>query len=133
MYSLIGGYSTHVLGHHVRQVGKATYVHRLHGRLVRGMCGTGAGPYKRILVAYGPPVLASGWLCQHHRSRQVQWFTEHEVHGTDFAFAGAGVIADIAAPAERGSFFGIWNIGPMVGPSLGPVLGGVLADKLGWR
>ncbi|RPD67367.1 MFS general substrate transporter [Lentinus tigrinus ALCF2SS1-7] len=46
---------------------------------------------------------------------------------------GAGVIADIAAPAERGSFFGIWNIGPMVGPCVGPVLGGVLADQLGWR
>ncbi|KAI0735015.1 MFS general substrate transporter [Earliella scabrosa] len=46
---------------------------------------------------------------------------------------GAGVIVDIAAPAERGSFFGIWNIGPMVGPCLGPVLGGVLSDKLGWR
>ncbi|KAI0778343.1 MFS general substrate transporter [Trametes elegans] len=46
---------------------------------------------------------------------------------------GAGVIADIAAPAERGSFFGMWNIGPMVGPCIGPVLGGVLADHLGWR
>ncbi|KAI0776582.1 MFS general substrate transporter [Trametes elegans] len=46
---------------------------------------------------------------------------------------GAGVIADVAAPAERGTFFGMWNIGPMVGPCLGPVLGGVLADKLGWR
>ncbi|TBU34756.1 major facilitator superfamily domain-containing protein [Dichomitus squalens] len=46
---------------------------------------------------------------------------------------GAGVIADIAAPAERGSYFGMWNIGPMVGPCVGPVLGGVLADKLGWR
>nr|ANC28058.1 major facilitator superfamily [Polyporus umbellatus] len=46
---------------------------------------------------------------------------------------GAGVIADIAAPAERGTYFGMWSIGPMVGPCLGPVLGGVLADKLGWR
>ncbi|KAL7285431.1 hypothetical protein ACG7TL_000528 [Trametes sanguinea] len=46
---------------------------------------------------------------------------------------GAGVIADIAAPAERGGYFGMWNIGPMVGPSIGPVLGGVLADHLGWR
>ncbi|KAM5540996.1 hypothetical protein V8D89_005307 [Ganoderma adspersum] len=46
---------------------------------------------------------------------------------------GAGVIADIAAPFERGSFFGLWNIGPMMGPSLGPVLGGALSDRLGWR
>ena len=50
-----------------------------------------------------------------------------------FALAGAGVIADIAAPFERGSFFGLWNIGPMIGPSLGPVLGGALSDRLGWR
>lgn len=27
---------------------------------------------------------------------------------------GAGVVADIAVPAERGSFFGFFNIGPMV-------------------
>lgn len=46
---------------------------------------------------------------------------------------GAGVISDIAASSERGSFFGVWNIGPMIGPCLGPVVGGVLADKLGWR
>lgn len=46
---------------------------------------------------------------------------------------GAGVIGDIAEPAERGGFFGLWGIGPMIGPCLGPVLGGVLADKLGWR
>ncbi|KAI0330910.1 MFS general substrate transporter [Cubamyces sp. BRFM 1775] len=46
---------------------------------------------------------------------------------------GAGVITDIAASAERGTFFGIWNIGPMVGPSVGPVIGGVLSDRLGWR
>ena len=60
------------------------------------------------------------------------------------------MIGDIAEPAERGGFFGLWGIGPMVsiisdchdvmfkqrcqiGPCLGPVLGGVLADKLGWR
>ncbi|KAH9950873.1 major facilitator superfamily domain-containing protein [Amylocystis lapponica] len=46
---------------------------------------------------------------------------------------GAGIIADIASPQERGTFFGIWNIGPMVGPCIGPVIGGALADGLGWR
>lgn len=29
-------------------------------------------------------------------------------------YIGAGVVADIAEPAERGSFFGLFNIGPMV-------------------
>ncbi|KZT75004.1 MFS general substrate transporter [Daedalea quercina L-15889] len=46
---------------------------------------------------------------------------------------GAGVIADIAEPKERGMYYGIWNMGPMIGPCLGPVLGGVLAEDLGWR
>ncbi|KAJ7140847.1 MFS general substrate transporter [Mycena epipterygia] len=46
---------------------------------------------------------------------------------------GAGVIGDISTRAERGGFFGVYSIGPMIGPAIGPVLGGVLADKLGWR
>ncbi|KAG1755287.1 major facilitator superfamily domain-containing protein [Suillus paluster] len=46
---------------------------------------------------------------------------------------GAGIIADIATPAERGGFFGIFTVGPQVGPALGPVIGGALADTLGWR
>ncbi|KAJ3556518.1 hypothetical protein NM688_g1983 [Phlebia brevispora] len=46
---------------------------------------------------------------------------------------GAGVIADVATRAERGSFFGFYSLGPMVGPCVGPVIGGGLADKLGWR
>jgi MFS family permease len=28
---------------------------------------------------------------------------------------GAGVIGDISSPAERGGFFGVYNIGPLVG------------------
>jgi len=46
---------------------------------------------------------------------------------------GAGIIADIATSAERGGFFGVFGLGPLVGPSIGPVLGGVLAQGLGWR
>jgi len=46
---------------------------------------------------------------------------------------GAGVIGDIAEPSERGGFFGLYGLGPMVGPCVGPVIGGILADKLGWR
>ncbi|EIM87227.1 MFS general substrate transporter [Stereum hirsutum FP-91666 SS1] len=46
---------------------------------------------------------------------------------------GAGVVADIAVPAERGSFFGFFNIGPMIGPAIGPVVGGALSDAFGWR
>ncbi|EMD36227.1 hypothetical protein CERSUDRAFT_115176 [Gelatoporia subvermispora B] len=46
---------------------------------------------------------------------------------------GAGVIGDISAPHERGRYFGLWNVGPMVGPCIGPVLGGLLAQGFGWR
>ncbi|KAI0785014.1 major facilitator superfamily domain-containing protein [Abortiporus biennis] len=46
---------------------------------------------------------------------------------------GAGVIADIATRAERGSFFGFFLLGPMLGPCIGPVIGGGLAQGLGWR
>lgn len=78
----------------------------------------------RCLQAAGSAsTVALGTSAVPHASRK---FLTH--YGT-----GAGVIADIAAPAERGSFFGMWNIGPMVGPSIGPVLGGVLAENLGWR
>ncbi|PSS05455.1 hypothetical protein PHLCEN_2v3835 [Hermanssonia centrifuga] len=45
---------------------------------------------------------------------------------------GAGVIADIAVRSERGSFFGLYSLGPMVGPCIGPVIGGILAGSLGW-
>ena len=44
-----------------------------------------------------------------------------------------GVVADIASPAERGSYVGIVLCGPNVAPSLGPVLGGALADRVSWR
>ncbi|PPQ63778.1 hypothetical protein CVT24_004320 [Panaeolus cyanescens] len=46
---------------------------------------------------------------------------------------GAGVIGDISTRAERGGFFGLFTIGPMVGPTIGPVIGGALSDHLGWR
>ncbi|KAG0702020.1 major facilitator superfamily domain-containing protein [Suillus ampliporus] len=46
---------------------------------------------------------------------------------------GAGVIGDIATPAERGGFFSMFTMGPQVGPAVGPIIGGVLADTLGWR
>ena len=46
---------------------------------------------------------------------------------------GAGVIADIATPQERGGYLGVFGIGPLAGPSIGPIIGGALAQTLGWR
>ncbi|KAF7534287.1 hypothetical protein G7054_g6368 [Neopestalotiopsis clavispora] len=46
---------------------------------------------------------------------------------------GYGIISDIASPEERGSYVGLFNLGPNVAPPFGPVLGGVIAEKLGWN
>ncbi|KAK6069339.1 hypothetical protein SCUP515_09044 [Seiridium cupressi] len=46
---------------------------------------------------------------------------------------GAGVTGDIATPEERGGYFGLFNLGPMLAPCIGPAIGGALAENLGWR
>ncbi|KAI0018938.1 major facilitator superfamily domain-containing protein [Xylariomycetidae sp. FL0641] len=46
---------------------------------------------------------------------------------------GAGVTGDIADKEQRGGFFGLFNLGPMLAPCIGPVIAGPLADHLGWR
>ncbi|EON66096.1 hypothetical protein W97_05339 [Coniosporium apollinis CBS 100218] len=44
-----------------------------------------------------------------------------------------GVVADVATSAERGTWMGWAQAGPMIGPAIGPVIGGLLAQFLGWR
>lgn len=46
---------------------------------------------------------------------------------------GAGTIADLWEPFERGRAMGIFYLGPLLGPTLGPVCGGALGEALGWR
>lgn len=46
---------------------------------------------------------------------------------------GAGTIADIWEPRERGKAMGIFYLGPLCGPLVAPVFGGVIAQKWGWR
>ncbi|AEO62310.1 uncharacterized protein THITE_2106351 [Thermothielavioides terrestris NRRL 8126] len=46
---------------------------------------------------------------------------------------GAGTIADIWEPAERGLAMGIFYLGPLVGPLCSPIIGGALAQGFGWR
>lgn len=46
---------------------------------------------------------------------------------------GAGSVADVAEPRERGKFFAIFQLGAMLGPAVGPLIGGVLSSTLGWR
>ncbi|KAI7861236.1 major facilitator superfamily domain-containing protein [Spinellus fusiger] len=43
---------------------------------------------------------------------------------------GAGTIGDVAVPAERAGYMGMYSMGTMMGPILGPVLGGILSHQL---
>ncbi|KAK8102611.1 MFS general substrate transporter [Apiospora sp. TS-2023a] len=44
-----------------------------------------------------------------------------------------GVLADIAAPSERGAFVSALSFGITTAPSIGPVIGGAMASGPGWR
>lgn len=46
---------------------------------------------------------------------------------------GAGTIADLWEPCERGRAMGIFYLGPLLGPLLAPLIGGGLGEALGWR
>jgi MFS family permease len=46
---------------------------------------------------------------------------------------GAGVVGDVATPAEQGSYFGLFSMGQMLGTVIGPLLGGVISQYLSWR
>ncbi|KAK3301370.1 major facilitator superfamily domain-containing protein [Chaetomium fimeti] len=46
---------------------------------------------------------------------------------------GAGTIADIWEPANRGRAMGIFYLGPLVGPLCAPIIGGALTQGFGWR
>lgn len=46
---------------------------------------------------------------------------------------GAGTIADIWEPKERGKAMGIFYLGPLMGPLLAPIIGGALGGRFGWR
>ncbi|KAG8927414.1 hypothetical protein FRC00_002113 [Tulasnella sp. 408] len=53
--------------------------------------------------------------------------------GASTVALGAGVVADLARPQERGGFYGVLTVGALVGPCIGPVFGGIIGDALGWR
>src|SRR6516164_1823340 len=46
---------------------------------------------------------------------------------------GAGTVADIWQPSERGRATGIFYLGPLTGPLLAPIIGGALTQEFGWR
>ncbi|KAF2458652.1 putative MFS multidrug resistance transporter [Lineolata rhizophorae] len=46
---------------------------------------------------------------------------------------GAGSIADIWEPKERGRAMGIFFLGPLCGPLIAPIIGGVLTEAFNWR
>ncbi|KAI0199065.1 major facilitator superfamily domain-containing protein [Astrocystis sublimbata] len=46
---------------------------------------------------------------------------------------GAGTVADIWEPKERGKAMGIFYLGPLCGPGIAPIIGGALTQAFGWR
>lgn len=46
---------------------------------------------------------------------------------------GAGTLADIYEPAERGSKIGLYYAAPLLGGSLGPIVGGSVTQGFNWR
>ena len=46
---------------------------------------------------------------------------------------GAGTIADVWEPRERGRAMGIFYLGPLCGPLFAPIIGGALAQRWNWR
>ncbi|KAI9275816.1 major facilitator superfamily domain-containing protein, partial [Phascolomyces articulosus] len=46
---------------------------------------------------------------------------------------GAGTIADVTHPAERGGYIGWYSLGWNLGPVIGPAVGGVVSQFMGWR
>ncbi|KAI1500805.1 major facilitator superfamily transporter multidrug resistance [Biscogniauxia marginata] len=46
---------------------------------------------------------------------------------------GAGTVADLWEPRERGRAMGIFYLGPLMGPLLAPIIAGALTETFGWR
>jgi len=46
---------------------------------------------------------------------------------------GAGTVADLWEPRERGKAMNLFYIGPLCGPLFAPIIGGLLTEGLGWR
>jgi multidrug resistance protein len=46
---------------------------------------------------------------------------------------GAGVIADVWEPKERGKAMGVFWLGPLCGPLISPIIGGALSQEWNWR
>ena len=46
---------------------------------------------------------------------------------------GAGTLADIWEPRERGRAMGIFYLGPLTGPLFAPIIGGALSEAWGWK
>lgn len=46
---------------------------------------------------------------------------------------GAGTVADLWKPEERGHAMSLFYLGPLVGPLFLPLVGGALTEQFGWR
>ncbi|KAH8601979.1 MFS multidrug transporter-like protein [Bisporella sp. PMI_857] len=45
----------------------------------------------------------------------------------------SATVADVATPAERGTYMGITFIAGLLAPAIGPILGGIISQYAGWK
>lgn len=55
------------------------------------------------------------------------------VGGSGCLTLGAGGIADLFPPEQRGLALSLWSLGPLLGPMAGPICGGFVSETIGWR
>lgn len=116
-----------------KETGLFCMLHRAHRVLHRPR----PVPDQCVLAAHSATIAAGGRLCQHLGHRYV--CSEHTANNSQtaqlgaYCHPGAGVTGDITIPEERGGYYSLFNLGPMVAPCVGPAVGGALAENLGWR
>jgi hypothetical protein len=94
-------------------MGKAAYVPRLHARVVAVMHWISIGTHERILAPLTTQDRASRRVCEHRCFRSVLVLCNIDSWLMMIGVA-AGVVSDIATPAERGGFFGVSGMGSLV-------------------
>ncbi len=106
-----------ILGSAIRQMGSPTLYHRKLGHLDFDLCRSCTRTNQCILVINGssiPSVCRMYWHC----CSRFELLSPCDIidDPSGCGCVGAGAIADITTRANRGGYFGAFNVGPMVGP-----------------
>lgn len=88
---------------------------------------------QKYCYTYHYALSTSVWVCYLLNCILLDALT-YRIYSSSAVFSvGAGTLADIYEPHERGSMMGIYYAAPLLGPSLGPIIGGALTEAWSWR